>query len=432
VAERLKPWHLVGLLVAAHLALTGRFELAEDEAYYWVWSEHLAWGFFDHPPAIAAIIAMGTEILGDTEQGVRLVPALLGLVPLGVAGALAHDRILAIAVVGALPLFALGGLIATPDTPLVAAWALALWARLEERWIVFGIACGLAMLSKYTGVLLWPCLVLAEPARLRTRGPWIALAVAAAIAMPNVIWNLQHGGVSWLWQIRHVAKSHRPLDFVGAQVGLAGGLLIVPFVRFWVSGWRGDAWDRVLWASSAPLLVIATVAGGEANWAAPAYVGAAVAIASGERPRLAWAGVGVAAAVSLFALVHALHPLFFHPKDPLHRLRGGRVLGESVAAWGISPVYAVRYQEASLVAFYGKVETRTLPDTDRMDQFDLWPADVPAHALFVREDRGNAPLQSDRFFAERSAPNLVVAFAPTDDPARDEPIKSWQVYEVWK
>ena len=78
------------------------------------------------------------------------------------------------------------------------------------------------------------------------------------------------------------------------------------------------------------------------------------------------------------------------------------------------------------------VETRTLPDTDRMDQFDLWPADVPAHALFVREDRGNAPLQSDRFFPQHSAPNLVVAFAPTEDPTQDEPIKSWQVYEVWK
>jgi 4-amino-4-deoxy-L-arabinose transferase-like glycosyltransferase len=374
---------------------------------------------------------MGTSVLGDTEQGVRLVPVLLGIVPLAVAAALAHDRILAIAVLGALPLFALGGLIATPDTPLVAAWARALWARLEERWIVFGIACGLAMLSKYTGVLLWPCLVLAEPARLRTRGPWIAFAIAAAIEVPNVIWNLQHEGVSWLWQLRHVAKSHRVFNFVGAQVALTG-LLIVPFVRFWATGWRGDAWNRVLWASSAPLVIIAVLVGGEANWAAPAYIGAAIAIASGERPRLAWAGVGVAGAVSALALVHALHPLFFHPKDPLHRLRGGRVLGESVAAWGISPVYAVRYQEASLIAFYGKVETRTLPDTDRMDQFDLWPAAVPARALFVREDRGNAPLQSDRFWPEHSAPNLVVAFAPTGDPAVDEPIKSWQVYEVWK
>jgi len=432
VAElRLKPWHLIGLLVVVHLALTGRFELAEDEAYYWVWSRHLAWGFFDHPPAIAVIIRMGTEFLGDTEQGVRLVPVLLGIVPLAVAAALAQDRILAVAVLGALPLFALGGVIATPDTPLVAAWALALWARLEERWVVFGIACGLAMLSKYTGALLWPCLVLAEPARLRTRGPWIAFAIAAAVEMPNVIWNLQHDGVSWLWQLRHVAKSHHQLDFVGAQVGLAG-LLIVPFARFWFRGWRGDAWERVLWASSAPLLILAILVGGEANWAAPAYVGAAIAIASGERPRLAWAGVGVAGALSALALVHALHPLFFHSKDPLNRLRGGRVLGESVAAWGISPVYTVRYQEASLIAFYGKVETRTLPDTDRMDQFDLWPADVPAHALFVRDDRGNAPLQSDRFFPQHSEPNLVVAFAPTEDPTRDEPIKSWQVYEVWK
>ncbi len=243
---------------------------------------------------------------------------------------------------------------------------------------------------------------------------------------------MQHDAVSWLFQIRHVAKSHHPIDFLGAQVALAGGLLIVPFVRFWFSGWRGDAWDRVLWASSAPLMIVATLAGGEANWAAPAYVGAAIAVASGNRSRLVWSGVGVAGALSALVLVHALHPLFFHPKDPLHRLRGGRVLGESVAAWGIAPVYAVRYQEASLVAFYGKVETRTLPDTDRFDQFDLWPAEIPAHAIFVREDRGDGPLQSDRFFSRHSAPNLVVAFAPTGREGVDEPIESWQVYEVWK
>jgi hypothetical protein len=67
----------------------------------------------------------------------------------------------------------------------------------------------------------------------------IAFAIAA-IEMPSVIWNLQHDGVSWLWQLHHVAKSHRPFDFVGAQIGLAG-LLIVPFARFWFRGWRGDA-----------------------------------------------------------------------------------------------------------------------------------------------------------------------------------------------
>ena len=58
--------------------LIGHRLVAEDEAYYWVWAQDLAWGYFDHPPAVAAMIRSGTAILGNTELGVRLCGALLG------------------------------------------------------------------------------------------------------------------------------------------------------------------------------------------------------------------------------------------------------------------------------------------------------------------------------------------------------------------
>ena len=43
-----------------------------DEAYYWMWSKHLAGGYYDHPPMVAVVIRLGTLIAGDTEFGVRL------------------------------------------------------------------------------------------------------------------------------------------------------------------------------------------------------------------------------------------------------------------------------------------------------------------------------------------------------------------------
>ena len=51
--------------------------LAEDEAYYWVWSQKLGWGYFDHPPMIAYWIAAGDWILGKSELGLRFFPILL-------------------------------------------------------------------------------------------------------------------------------------------------------------------------------------------------------------------------------------------------------------------------------------------------------------------------------------------------------------------
>ena len=46
-------WIFINLLQAA---LTG---LYPDEAYYWVYSRHLQWGYFDHPPMVALMVKFG-------------------------------------------------------------------------------------------------------------------------------------------------------------------------------------------------------------------------------------------------------------------------------------------------------------------------------------------------------------------------------------
>src|SRR5437868_5289786 len=66
-------------LVALRLAAAAWTPLTFDEAYYWMWSRHLAGGYYDHPPMVAIVIRLGTLIAGDTELGVRLVSILLAL-----------------------------------------------------------------------------------------------------------------------------------------------------------------------------------------------------------------------------------------------------------------------------------------------------------------------------------------------------------------
>jgi len=53
--------------------------LSADEAYYWLWSQHPAWGYYDHPPMIAWLIRAGTLLLGDTPLGVRAAGVVLSL-----------------------------------------------------------------------------------------------------------------------------------------------------------------------------------------------------------------------------------------------------------------------------------------------------------------------------------------------------------------
>ena len=54
-----------------NLYLNSTLELSFDESYYWIYSEYLDWGYFDHPPMVGLIIKMGTSIFGQTEMGVR-------------------------------------------------------------------------------------------------------------------------------------------------------------------------------------------------------------------------------------------------------------------------------------------------------------------------------------------------------------------------
>src|SRR5256886_12124381 len=66
-------------MVALRLVAAAWTPLTFDEAYYWMWSKHLAGGYYDHPPMVAYVIRAGTIIAGDTELGVRLVSILLAL-----------------------------------------------------------------------------------------------------------------------------------------------------------------------------------------------------------------------------------------------------------------------------------------------------------------------------------------------------------------
>src|SRR3569623_1440485 len=70
---------LVALLLVSRAVMTAMLPLSADEAYYWLWSKHLAAGYYDHPPAIAWLIRAGTALFGDTPFGVRFAGVLLSL-----------------------------------------------------------------------------------------------------------------------------------------------------------------------------------------------------------------------------------------------------------------------------------------------------------------------------------------------------------------
>ena len=135
---------LVLALVALRLIAAAVTPITFDEAYYWMWSKHLAGGYYDHPPMVAIVIRLGTMIAGDTELGVRLVSILLAL-PMSWAVYRAAEilfggqRVAATATIllNVTLMAAVGTLIVTPDSPLLVASSFVLFflAKVLENTI---------------------------------------------------------------------------------------------------------------------------------------------------------------------------------------------------------------------------------------------------------------------------------------------------------
>src|ERR1700712_5080469 len=115
-------------LVALRLVAAAFTPITFDEAYYWMWSKHLAGGYYDHPPMVAVVIRLGTLIAGDTEFGVRLVSVLLAL-PMSWAVYRTAELLFggtriassAVLLLNATMIVSVGTLIVTPDAPVLVA-----------------------------------------------------------------------------------------------------------------------------------------------------------------------------------------------------------------------------------------------------------------------------------------------------------------------
>ena len=69
---------VIAIATLLRVLVGARLPLVPDETYYWEWSRHLSFGYFDHPPMLAWSIRIGTAIFGDHPIGVRVLPIVCG------------------------------------------------------------------------------------------------------------------------------------------------------------------------------------------------------------------------------------------------------------------------------------------------------------------------------------------------------------------
>ncbi len=319
-----------------------------DELYYLDMARHLDWGYVDAAPLIA-VYARLALLMGGSLAALRIIPALAGAGTIVLAILIARElggRTYAQFLTAFVVLVCPGRLVMDSLMTMNAAEPL-FWmgcalvvARIlrtgdSRLWPWFGVLAGHGLENKHStlffGFAVTVALLLTEHRREFLKPwIWIAGAIAVALFLPNLIWQIHHHfpTLEDLENLRREGKNVvlGPLAFTAQQIVALHPVLF----PVWLIGLISFLWDRrwrVLGLAFAVFFVTMELAHAKDYYLFPIYpmlfAGGAVAIERWLWNRAAWTRAAVVAVIALLAL----------PTVPL-------------ATWMLSPEKYIAYTEA--------------------------------------------------------------------------------------
>src|SRR6516225_8655795 len=301
---------LIAGATLVRLLFVSTTDIANGEAYYYVWSRFPSLSYYDHPPLVAWIAWLTTRF-SHGSLAVRAGP-LLCAVAFGAGVFVLARRLfspragfLAVATVTVIPVFFASSYALNPEAPLAPLWVLGLillegMREHDEDWrpLAAGAVAGLAFLAKYSGVLLLGVgllYVLVSPQGrrwLRRLSLYLGSLVALAVATPVLVWNQQRGWPSLVLHFVERRSATDPgtlaLNTWHALVGQLGPFhpLILPglLVTLAICIRRAARDDRFRFLSLASwpvllffLVMMARVRDAESHWTMVGYIPLGVA-----------------------------------------------------------------------------------------------------------------------------------------------------------
>ena len=285
-------WWVAGGVVALLLSVAGRYGFHRDEFYFIVAGRRLDWGFVDQPPLTPLIAKIAQAINLESPFVLRILPALAigGVAVLAASisrqlgGGTKAQVYAAVTAGGAGFALAVGHLLSTATFDYFL-WTLATWilVRLLDGgdprwWLGLGLTIGVGLQNKHLiGVFAVAVFVglLATGQRrlLASPWPWVGVALAALIALPNLLWQVGNDFPQIEMARALAGRGDGPVAFVLEQVGLLSIVLAVPAgVGLWRL-LRSDSLARMRPVGIAFVLIfmVFLVSGGKSYYVAPMY-----------------------------------------------------------------------------------------------------------------------------------------------------------------
>lgn len=378
-----------------------------DEAYYWMYSQQLATGYFDHPPMVAWLTTFG-NILFSGAFGLRFMTIILSIGAYYLLWTLVPKKlktqpkavIIYLLLILAIPICNLYSFITTPDAALL--FFTILYLKVFQGFLLkqnlktsllLGISAALLMYTKYHGAIIIILTFLPNLKRLKSIHFYIATVIGLLLYTPHLIWQYHHDFITFKFHLIDRAdkafKFKNVINYILATIVVLNPILFITFliqrlkkrtnitlekhyyylfygglIFFLISSFRDKIEPHWIFFTVAPFILLCF-----------SYV-----VKNYNRPLLKY-GLGTFIVLLLLFRVIAMTPSIFQKvltKDDIALLefhKEGKNYFSTIdsLANGLPVVFVNSYQKASKYAFYtGKTGFSANNYFYRKNQYDLW------------------------------------------------------------
>ena len=196
------------------------------DSYYLALSHHLAWGYVDLAPMAPFVLCISRTFFGESLHAIRLLPAVALGAEILITGLIARE-------LGGKRFAVLLSCLAVLVAPVIVNnasrfsmnpfeslfWMGSIYFVLRainhnqpQMLLWSGVLIGLGVENKHSTafflISLTAGILLTNERRwLRTKWLWMAAAIIILLALPNLIWQVQHGFPTWI-DLSNVKKIH--------------------------------------------------------------------------------------------------------------------------------------------------------------------------------------------------------------------------------
>ena len=215
-------WTIVGLIQNYFTEVNG------EEAYYWLFSQFLDWGYLDHPPMVGVVTAPGYWLIPN-NLGLRLgmlATSILTIVVIRKTLEVRDDKLYIWILLGMLPVHA-GAYMVKTDVPLLLFVATFFYCYKQylkkddlKATILLALSIALIMLSKHHGFLVVLFTVISNVKLLTRKSFWITVGFTVVFMLPHTYWQYQHEFATIKFHLHNRIDMGFGLDNIAYYLGI--------------------------------------------------------------------------------------------------------------------------------------------------------------------------------------------------------------------